>query len=142
MPELWGSARHRCLRELSCQLDSARTMARAVDGAAPGPAPVKYPQPLAGTSISCALTFLDVLLEHCFEFFFERSRRNSEKAKSGPAVRGRRVDLHKLNLIARERRVRQHLGEAGGSVPENKGHPHQHRPQSCDTRNGPQQLLV
>src|SRR5258708_37085854 len=84
----------------------------------------KYPQPLAGTSISCALTFLVFLLEHCFEFFFERSRRNSEQAKSGPAVRGRRVDLHKLNLIAHERRVRQHLGEAGGSIPENKGHPH------------------
>src|SRR5712672_589313 len=97
---------------------------------------------LAGTSISCASSFLVFMLEHCFEFFFERSRRNSEQAKSGPAVRGRRVDLHKLNLIARERRVRQHLGEAGGSIPENKGHPHQHWPQSCDARNCPQQLLV
>src|SRR5258708_32455206 len=94
----------------------------------------KYPQPLAGTSISCALTFLVVLLEHCFEFFFERSRRNSEQAKSGPAVRGRRVDLHKLNLIARERRGRAHLWGGGGSGPEKKRHTHPHPPPPRRTR--------
>src|SRR5258708_23754809 len=83
----------------------------------------KYPQPLAGTSISCALTFLVFLLEHCFEFFFERSRRNSEQAKSGPAVRGRRVDLHKLNLIARERRGWRRAWAGGGRHPRKKRHP-------------------
>ena len=71
------------------------------------------PQHLSGTSLFCVLSFLVCMLEHRFQFFFEGSRRNSELVKSRPAVRGRRVDLHKLNLIARERRVRQELSEAG-----------------------------
>ena len=42
------------------------------------------------------------LLEHRFEFFFERSRRNAEHAKPRQVVRGCGVDLHKLDLIAGE----------------------------------------
>src|SRR6516225_10350192 len=100
------------------------------------------PQPLPSKRRFCVLSLHVCVREHRFELFFERSRRNSELAKSRTAVRGCRVDLHKLNLIARERRVRQDLSEAGEGIPENKGYWHQHRPQSCDTRNGPQQLLV
>src|SRR5215831_643598 len=95
----------------------------------------KSSQPLAGTSLFCVLSFLVCMREHRFELIFERSRRYSG-AKSRPAVQGR------LNLIARERRVRQELSEAGDGTPEGKGHSHEHRPQSRSTRNGPQQLLV
>jgi hypothetical protein len=33
--------------------------------------------PLTGTSLVCVLSFLVCMLEHRFEFFFERSRRDS-----------------------------------------------------------------
>jgi hypothetical protein len=82
------------------------------------------------------------MLEYFFEFFFKRSRRNSECAKSRPVHRGRGVDLHKLDLIAGEGWLRQGFSETRNGTPESKGHPHQHRPQSCATGNGPQQLLV
>jgi len=82
------------------------------------------------------------MLEHCFEFVFKRPRRNSECAKSRPALCGRGVDLHELDLIAGEGWLRQDFSETGSGMPESKGHPHQHRPQSCATGNGPQQLLV
>jgi hypothetical protein len=36
--------------------------------------------------------------------------------------------------------VRQDLGEARKRIPEGKGHPHQHRPQSRLVGDGPQQL--
>jgi hypothetical protein len=82
------------------------------------------------------------MFEHCFEFFFKRPRRNSECAKCRPVVRGHGVDLHKLDLIAGEGWLRQDFSETGNGIPLSKGHPHQHRPQSCATGNGPQQLLV
>ena len=63
---------------------------------------------LAGTGLSSF-----ALLEHRFEFFFERSRRNAEHAKPRQVVRGCGVDLHKLDLIAGERRVRQDFSDAG-----------------------------
>src|SRR5262249_34479803 len=47
------------------------------------------------------------MLEHCFEFVFKRPRRNSECAKSRPALCGRSVDLHELDLIAGEGWLRQ-----------------------------------
>jgi hypothetical protein len=62
--------------------------------------------------------------EHCFEFFFKRSRRNSECAKSRPVLCGRGVDLHKVNLIAGEGWLRQDFSETGNGIPESKGHPH------------------
>jgi hypothetical protein len=57
------------------------------------------------------------LLEHRFEFIFERSRRNSELAKSRQVARGRGVDLHQLDLIAGEGRARQDLSEPGSCIP-------------------------
>src|SRR5215471_18166109 len=90
----------------------------------------------------CLLRLSFAGLEHRLEFFFERSRRNSERAKSRPVLRGHGVDLHELDLIAGEGWLRQHFREAGSRIPEGKGHPHQHRPQSCAAGNGPQQLLV
>jgi hypothetical protein len=43
---------------------------------------------------------LFILPEYCFEFVFERSRRNSKRAKPRQAFGGRGVDLHKFDLIA------------------------------------------
>jgi DNA invertase Pin-like site-specific DNA recombinase len=50
-----------------------------------------------------------VLPQCCFEFVFERSRRNYKRAKPGHAFGGRGVDLHKFDLTAGEWRLRQHL---------------------------------
>ena len=61
------------------------------------------------------------MLEHCFELFFKRSRRNSKREKSRPVLRGRGVDLHELDLIAGEGWLRQDFGETGNGIPESKG---------------------
>src|SRR5215831_4142855 len=61
--------------------------------------------------------------DYCFEFVFERSRRNSERAKTGQAFGGRGVDLHEFDLITGKWWARQHLGNAGQCIPERKWHP-------------------
>src|SRR5258706_10454633 len=57
--------------------------------------------------VAILLSFSFALLEHRFEFFFERSRRNAEHAKPRQVVRGCGVDLHKLDLIAGEARFQR-----------------------------------
>jgi hypothetical protein len=52
------------------------------------------------------LLSLDAIPQYCFEFVFERSRRNSKCTKPGQAFGGRGVDLHKFDLIAGEWRLR------------------------------------
>ena len=61
------------------------------------------------------------LLEHRFEFFFERSWRNVEHVKSRQVVRGCGVDLHKLDLMAGEWGVRQDFSDAGKCIPHLEG---------------------
>src|SRR5207244_2833420 len=41
---------------------------------------------LDGNDASASTLYGRLLLEHCFEFFFKRSRRNSECAKSRPVL--------------------------------------------------------
>src|SRR5205823_5929960 len=79
--------------------------------------------------------------EHSLKLLFERTRRNSELAKSWPSC-GRRVDLHKLDLIPCEGRARQDLGETGKCIPGSKGNPYQNRPQTRLSGDGLQELPV